>query len=72
MISPIATRYGVAYCTTCDLTLVYCRCAVTQAARALAQPRTVEPMALVHGCRICGKPHRDCRCGATAARDEVQ
>jgi hypothetical protein len=61
MISPIATRYGVAYCTLCDLTLEYCRCEATAAAR------TVEPTALVYGCRICGKPHRDCRCGTTPA-----
>lgn len=69
MVSPIATRYGVAYCTTCDLTLEYCRCAATQAARALAQPRAVELTMRVPGCRICGKSIAACRCGTMPAQD---
>jgi hypothetical protein len=61
MISPIATRYGVAYCTTCDLTLAYCRCAATQAALAAR----VLPIA----CGYCKQPLAACRCGTTPAQD---
>lgn len=68
MISPIASRYGVAYCTTCDLALEYCRCMVTQAARALAQVRQAAPLATIGGCSYCKKPHAACRCGTTPAR----
>lgn len=68
MTSPIATRYGVAYCTTCDLALDYCRCLITQAARVLAERQRTTTV--VGGmCALCALELRSCRCGSTPARN---